>query len=483
MLANQLFIFKQSNRIFTSKTLIMMLISMFFLCGVALPANSSEAGTPLERSSVDRPDEISGYQVKLIYVVPLRSKDRKLDLNGSISKWIDEVKNISRIQIGLTPRFDTYSGKYDIGYLQSKYTVEELASGTDSRSALSLLSKEISESEQQSLKGIGFIIDGKSKESDYCGYASKPGKYFTAWLGESCWEDTDWYNNRPYITYIATTILHEWLHNLGVDHTCVTDDLMWGEGCESIDRGDSNSIDAKRVSYVRASKSGVDISLLPVWEETYKTGRIQIQYEKTIKSGDPWRDPKSTEEIWGYFGLSDKWSESSKVERSCNVVTATGVILRSKITNSTCEAEIPGNLKIGTIIYMTMNTTGLWQESIETLTFRVKGERGETDYCESKTCVVGETVKIDIGYCFKVDGFAALQKKNGEEWVDLKVHKGTKNMAGCKSDFPFSFGTNIRSLEEGVHTLRWQRADNRKFSTSARIYAEFQVTVVREATK
>ena len=77
----------------------------------------------------------------------------------------------------------------------------------------------------------------------------------------------------------------------------------------------------------------------------------------------------------------------------------------------------------------------------------------------------------------------ALQKKNGEEWIDLKVHRGTKNVAGCKGDFPFSFETSIRGLGEGVHTLRWKRADNRKFSTSTKSYEEFQVTIIGEATK
>ena len=460
-----------------SKLIIWFLSFTFLLSPVR--SFSAEQTNALPRSSTDRPDELSGYQIRLIYVVPSDRTDRKLDEKGYVHTWISQIIDQTKKQIGLTPRFDKFEGKYDIGFLKSKHTVKELSTfdGYD------LLLKELPNSETLKLKGVGFVIDGKTDSFEYCGYAQAPGSSFVAYLGGDCWEDTPWYNEREKWTWIARVILHEWLHTLGVEHTCVEDELMHGEGCDAVSAGDKNSIDAKRENYIRASKSGVDVSLLPVWEETYKTGRIQIPYGKTLKSSDPWRDPKSTEKIWGYFELSDNWSVYSKAERSCNVVTSTGVVLLSKGENSFCESKIPGNLKIGTIIYMTMMTTGLWQESVETLTFRVKGDGGETEYCKSKTCVVGETVKIDIGYCFKVDGFAALQKKNGEEWIDLKVHRGTKNLAGCKGDFPFSFETNVQSLAEGVHTLRWKRAVNRKFNPTIETYNDFQVTIVREASK
>ena len=73
------------------------------------------------RSLVDRPDDLIGYQIRLIYVVPADAKDRNLDTNGTIGKWIEEARKISRVQTGLTPRFDTYLNKYDVGFLKSKF--------------------------------------------------------------------------------------------------------------------------------------------------------------------------------------------------------------------------------------------------------------------------------------------------------------------------------------------------------------------------
>jgi len=432
------------------------------------------------RSLADRPDDLSGYQIRLIYVLPAGSKDRNLDTNGVISNWITQVKTISRTQIGLTPIFDSYLGKQDIGFLQSKYTIAELSA---SKNAIDLLKKELSVTEQVSLKGIGFIIDGRSIFSDYCGYAPRPGKYFTAWLGQSCWEDTAQYNNRNYWPYIASTILHEWLHNLGVAHTCVTNDLMWGSGCEATTAGDGNSIDALRGNYLRASKSGVDISLLPVWEETIKSGYIETNFQNSIKSSNPRRNAPGQDQIWGNFNLPTNWVDASAVIWECEVSTSTGISLSDSITAGRCESNILDNFKIGTRIYMTVNAIGLWQHSSTVLVFDVLGEKGEPSFCESKACIYGETVKLDMDLCFKTEGYARLQIKKGEDWAILKTHKAQKNDTSCSPANPYFVMTTIKDLPVGTNTLRWTWAEDRAFSKSVTSHSEFQLAIKPEAIK
>jgi hypothetical protein len=455
-----------------------LLLSLFPSVAIAAENNS----VPI-RSLVDRPDDLIGYQIRLIYVVPADVKDRNLDTNGTISKWIDEVRKITRTQTGLTPRFDTYQNKFDIGYLKSKYTIAQLIGVSGTRKAIELLTKELTIAEQDSLKGVGFIIDGKMMATDYCGYASLPGKYFTTWLGESCWEDSDWYNNRPYITWIARSILHEWLHNLGVEHTCVKDDLMWGDGCEAIEQGDNNSIDANRLNYLRANKSGIDISQLPVWEETFKQGMINLEFQSKTKSINPWRNPAGDDEFWGSFKLSKDWAATSSISRTCEVKTSTGVILSSSMTNTNCYSKLPYNVKIGTRIYMSVTINGLWQRSAGVLVFDVLGEKGEERYCESTTCILGETLKLDIDYCFKVEGFGKLQIKKNDNWTDLKTHKTVLGLTGCGKDFPYSVVTTLKGLSVGTHTLRWARATDRAFTQSATTYKEFQIIIQPEVIK
>jgi len=55
-------------------------------------ATAADNNSVAIRSLVDRPDDLIGYQIRLIYVVPADIKDRNLDTNGTISKWIDEVR-------------------------------------------------------------------------------------------------------------------------------------------------------------------------------------------------------------------------------------------------------------------------------------------------------------------------------------------------------------------------------------------------------
>lgn len=462
-------------RVFLCITLVLSILP--FVSSAA--ANSS---VPV-RSLVDRPDDLTGYQVRLIYVVPSDVKDRNLDTDGTIGKWIEEVRKISRVQTGLTPRFDSHQNKFDIGFLKSKYTIAQLVGTATSTNADDLLRKELPTSEQDSLKGIGFVIDGRVISTGYCGYASMPGKYFTAWLGEKCWENSDWYNNRPYITWIAMTILHEWLHNLGVEHTCVKDDLMWGSGCEATERGDNNSIDAKRENYLRANKSGIDISQLPVWEETFKSGMINLEFQSMSKSSNPWRNPAGDDEFWGSFKLSKDWASTSSISRTCQVKTSTGVILSSSMTDTNCDSKLPYNVKIGTRIYMTVTINGLWQRSTGVLVFDVLGEKGEERYCESTTCVLGETLKLDIDYCFKVEGFGKLQIKKTDTWTDLKTHKTVKGLSGCDREFPHSVVTTLRGLSVGAHTLRWTRATDRAFTQTVSTYKEFQIIIQPEVNK
>lgn len=449
-----------------------------------LPSTSiaAENNSALIRSLVDRPDDLAGYQLRLIYVVPADIKDRNLDTNGTISKWIEEVRKISRVQTGLTPRFDTYQNKYDVGYLKSKYTNAQLTGTAGTKNADNLLREELSSEEQNSLKGIGFVIDG-SIVTKYCGYANLPGKYFTAWLGEGCWEDSDWYKNRPYITYIATTILHEWLHNLGVEHTCVTNDLMWGSGCEAIEEGDNNSIDEKRLNYLRANKSGVDISQLPVWEETIKTGLINLEFQTTSKSSNPRRNSLGSDGIWGSFELSKDWADQDSTVWKCEVKTSTALLLLSSIKNGMCESKIPSGLKIGTRVYMTVSVEGLWQKSNAVLVFDVLGEQGEERYCESRTCVSGDTLRLDMDLCFNVEGYAKLQMKQNEKWVDLKTHKMYKGHSSCSTTFPYFVLTTLKTLPVGTHILKWTWATDRGFTKSLTSYKEFQRVIQPEVIK
>ena len=458
-------------------TLCLALIMSLFLPVPKVSADNAE----LSRSLIDRPDDLAGYQIRLIYVVPADVQSRNLDINGAIVNWIEEIKKVSKVQIGLTPRFDTYLSKFDVGFLKSKFTLAQLMGNSSEKDAIKLLSKELPDSEQKSLKGIGFIIDGRIKFDKYCGYANTPGKYFTVWLGDDCEVNTQWNNSLFFHNYIAKVIMHEWLHNLGVEHTCVTDDLMWGEGCEAIERGDGINIDLNRVNYLGAEKSGVDISQLPVWEENINTGLINLKFQKTSKSSNPRRNSNGQDEIWGSFELSKDWADTESAVWSCQVKTSTGLIVNSLITSGLCKSKIPSNMKIGTRIYMTVSVEGLWQRSSDTQVFDVLGEKNEDKFCMTSICISGETIYLSIAYCYSTEVFGKLQIKISDDWKDLKFLKSTSETALCPKGFPNSIFTKVKGLPIGTHTLRWIKASDRSLSNYVSTYKEFEVVVIPEA--
>src|SRR6187551_2488040 len=80
-------------------------------------ANAGAAGNPcgVGRTSLDRPDDVSGYQVRVSYVLPSDGRDEELDLNGALERSIAVTREWMFQQThGRVLRFDTCQGKLDI---------------------------------------------------------------------------------------------------------------------------------------------------------------------------------------------------------------------------------------------------------------------------------------------------------------------------------------------------------------------------------
>jgi hypothetical protein len=92
---------------------------------------------------------------------------------------------------------------------------------------------------------------------------------------------------------------------------------------------------------------------------------------------------------------------------------------------------------------MSVTARGLWQTSRGFTVFDVLGQKGESKYCESNSCVVGETVRVDIDLCFATDGYAKLQLLQNGIWIDLKKDKMVKEVTSCKSSYPYTAFTTI----------------------------------------
>ena len=70
------------------------------------------------RSSADRPDDISGPQIHVVYATRTGDEDRELDRNGSVDGSFEIIQEWLESEIGRTLRLDTYDGELDVTYLQ-----------------------------------------------------------------------------------------------------------------------------------------------------------------------------------------------------------------------------------------------------------------------------------------------------------------------------------------------------------------------------
>ena len=226
----------------------------------------------------DRPDEISEFQIHVVYVKLKGVKPHDYYQSGDVSNWLDLANAWMKRKINKEFIFDTYQGAYDITTMSSQYEPNDLdikyqegKSGSSRAGALPKLRAEFTKQNGKAPigKSLLFIIDAKLS-ADYCGFADQPGDTALVTPGS----DKCWYPEFGYLAqitklnYPSVAIAHELIHNLGVGHPCSDkSDLMIGEGCEFSEGFLERNIDAKRNLYVGTAKAGANILELKVWKD------------------------------------------------------------------------------------------------------------------------------------------------------------------------------------------------------------------------
>ena len=93
------------------------------------PASGSAAVTVTQRvrASVDRPDEVAGWQLHAIYLLANDGADRELDVKGKVAQALDLALDLIFEQTGRQLRVDTYNdGITDVTFARHRLTEEEL---------------------------------------------------------------------------------------------------------------------------------------------------------------------------------------------------------------------------------------------------------------------------------------------------------------------------------------------------------------------
>ena len=233
-----------------------------------------EAATPVisstnvsaTRSYADQPDTFRGFQVKPIYVLPADVSDHSMDMNGTIAGYLTEGRDFVFRQIGLNIPIDRTANGYDIQFFKSKYSSAQIMAMQSGAADELMVEMGSMENPGTNRKNYLLFIDVPyfNDGSTYCGRAARPG--FSAIIAAGAGNTPNGSCNgksADISNFITITWVHEFFHNLGVEHTLNdTCDIMTpAGGCNS-----KWTIDPGRSRYVNSSAQGVDILKLRVWE-------------------------------------------------------------------------------------------------------------------------------------------------------------------------------------------------------------------------
>ena len=92
------------------------------------PTESSNSVAPIgRRSTTDRPAEVSGRQIHVIYMIPRDGRDRGFDTTGTLERSVIRFQNWFSFRTALKLREDQYQGRLDITFFRSNRTDAQVA--------------------------------------------------------------------------------------------------------------------------------------------------------------------------------------------------------------------------------------------------------------------------------------------------------------------------------------------------------------------
>ena len=191
--------------------------------GYEIEAAILGSGEGARRSFADRPDDISGPQIHVVYAVLKDDKDRELDRHGLIATSFENIQDWLASEIGRTLRLDTYQGELDVTFLE----LDELPG---------LVQGEFGEAlGPGSLEGIASLLPRRTADKKYAVYFDVPAP--VAGLGdEGIGVGATYLAGRtPGVAGIGEaerTMLHEVIHMLGGVGDCAPNSLARFEGLQ-----------------------------------------------------------------------------------------------------------------------------------------------------------------------------------------------------------------------------------------------------------
>lgn len=183
--------------------------------------------TNLNRTNENRPDEISGYQIQVMYVIPKDGKDEGLDTNSQIATSVMAIQQWFVGQTGNQRfRLDTFHGALDIPFVRLSHTDSDIkSSGTKVRDRLEAELKRLGFNDPHKLYAVYY---GGSSAVNCGGHAYPPkkiGNVAAVFLQGTSQENrvcgmNHLATNVNQPGYVELEITHQIIHGLGFAQPC-----------------------------------------------------------------------------------------------------------------------------------------------------------------------------------------------------------------------------------------------------------------------
>lgn len=444
----------------------MRLARLAMAIAMTLSISSPAHGASTVRSLVDRPDDIKGWQVHIVYVQTEGNGDAEWDTNGTISSWVLEAQNWLQSQIGHQLIFDTFQGQIDVTYMKSKYSQDQLCHTTCE--TLKLLSEELrkQDSNTTGAKTYFYAIDG-ALDPNSCGWASLASNVGLIHMrAATCLSPS----SRQYygISWPAASMVHELLHTFGVQHFCTSrTDLMVGSpecGPEITGVTRTLTIDLERKNYVGGDAAGVDLLKLPIWKDgTGSPEYAAVTGEKTYGTTYAGLYLARVGETSNSFSWSFTKNISSPIQDGVCTLKSSSKSLFGAFDNGKCTFDVPATWRPGQQFTASLNLViGPFMGSAQ-----ANGVLAREDFssspCAEHVCYVGGEVDVE-SLCWSqgVDTLVVQRIVNGK-WVDI-YNLATVEKQGCSGTMSRGVTARLSFTQQEVQYLRWRFPGNRSLS-------------------
>lgn len=172
-------------------------------------------GSYFSRSSLDRPDAVSGHQIHVLYVVPADSCDERLDSSGALHDSLTSINEWLRTNYSVRWRLDVYGTSVrflDVSYVASSLGGSQWIGVGAVRSNLEALGFSATK------KHYLAVISG-SYGATACGEAetfhSQANRFAGVWLLTSGCHGDEYASGPNSPSWVEVTNLHELVHTTG----------------------------------------------------------------------------------------------------------------------------------------------------------------------------------------------------------------------------------------------------------------------------